>query len=322
MSQRSLHARAEEEVTGNSIWRGICPDCLADIGIPCWPAIAVACPGCGAGFPATRGIARIMKSHRIEHFSSFLEDYTRIRRAEGRGSSDASYYLRLPEPSPTDPMAWQWRMRAISFQSLYQSCFATPDVPKKVVDLGAGVGWLSHRLACLGHEPVAVDLSVDEYDGLGASIHYGGGWPRLQSEFDDLPLADGQADMVIYNSSFHYSTDYHRTLGEGLRILGQTGMVVILDSPVYKQARSGEQMKIERHAQFEQRFGFRSDSIDSVEYLTWDMLEEFGAEHGLVWRRVLPWYGFRWRLRPLLARIRGRREPSRFALLIGNRRTA
>lgn len=263
-----------------------------------------------------------MKRHRIEHFRPFLEEYTRIRHAEGRGSTDAAYYLRLPEPSPADPMAWQWRMRAVSFQALHRSCLAMAGTPMKILDLGAGVGWLSHRLARLGHAPLAVDLSVDESDGLGASRHYGGDWPRLQSEFDDLPLAEAQADMVIYNASFHYSTDYHRTLAEGLRILHSKGTVIILDSPVYQQAQSGEQMKAERHAQFEQRFGFRSDSINSVEYLTWEMLEKLGADHNLVWRRVLPWYGWHWRLRPLLARVRGRREPSRFALLIGSRRSA
>ncbi|HLB31151.1 MAG TPA: class I SAM-dependent methyltransferase [Gammaproteobacteria bacterium] len=262
-----------------------------------------------------------MKKHRIEHFSPFNEEYTRIRHAEGRGSSDASYYLRLPEPSPTDPMAWQWRMRAKSFQALYRTCLATAGAPKKIVDLGAGVGWLCHRLALLGHAPLAIDLSVDDLDGLGASRHYGGDWPRLQSEFDDLPFADGQADIVIYNASVHYSTDYHKTLKEGLRILKNKGMVIILDSPVYQLSQSGEQMKAERHARFEQQFGFRSDNINSVEYLTWEMLEELGIEVGLDWRRVLPWYGIRWLLRPWLARIRGRREPSRFALLIGSRRT-
>lgn len=309
-------------MTRPSGWSGICPECRAGISIPSWPSESIPCRDCGAVFPATRGVARLMKRNCIDHFSAFLDDYTRIRLAEGRGSSEAAYYLRLPEASPTDPMAWQWRIRAISFRYLYRTFFKEASTPRKVVDLGAGVGWLSHRLACLGNEPIAVDLSADELDGLGASVHYGGAWPRLQCEFDALPLANGQADMVIYNASFHYSTDYHRTIEEGLRILNRTGQVVIMDTPVYAQARSGEQMKSERHTRFERQFGLRSDSIDSVEYLTWDMLEELGAVHGLIWRRVLPWYGLPWMLRPLLARIRGRREPSRFALLIGSRRTA
>lgn len=32
-----------------------------------------------------------------------------------------------------------------------------------------------------------------------------------------------------------------------------------------------------------------------------------------------PSYGWRWAMRPFLARLRGQREPARFALLVGQR---
>jgi SAM-dependent methyltransferase len=187
----------------------------------------------------------------------------------------------------------------------------------QVLDLGAGVGWLSHRLADLGHCPMAVDLSVDDLDGLVAGRHYNDVWPRVQAEFDRLPLADGQADLVIFNASFHYSTDYHATLTEAARVTKPGGHVLIIDTPVYRRAASGEQMRIERHADFEARFGTRSDSVPSVEFLTDAMIGELARDLGVRWELSIAWYGLTWWLRPWKARFARRREPSRFVTLLG-----
>lgn len=71
----------------------------------------------------------------------------------------------------------------------------------------------------------------------------------------------------------------------------------------------------ERHADFARRFGTRSENLPSREYLTWPMLDDLARELGVTWRRVTPWYGWRWAMRPWIARLKGKREPSRFAIL-------
>ena len=281
--------------------------------------VGLTCRHCSTTFPTEHGILRLITKQRLHHFAPFLDDYTRIRHAEGRGSQTADYYLRLPEPTMSDPFAGQWQIRNTSYKRLCAEILSRVQQPAKIADLGAGVGWLSNRLADLGHHPIAIDLTVDQLDGLAASSHYGGAWPRVQAEFDRLPLANNQADMVVFNASFHYSSDYLVTLRESLRVLRSRGQIVIIDSPVYKRVESGERMKSERHDEFEQRFGFRSDNIGSIEYLTWDMLRELGAQLGLRWRTIMPWYGWRWALRPLNRRLTGKREPSRFALISGTR---
>ncbi|HJZ50161.1 MAG TPA: class I SAM-dependent methyltransferase [Roseiflexaceae bacterium] len=189
----------------------------------------------------------------------------------------------------------------------------------QVLDLGAGVGWLSNRLDELGHHPCAVDLNLDPRDGLGAARHYGGDWPRVQAEFDRLPLADRQADIVIYNASLHYSTSYRATLAEALRLLRPGGRIIVMDSPIYRHEASGRQMIAERQAAFVRDHGTRSDALPSIGYLTWDMLCELGRELGLGWRIIRPWYGWRWALRPWRARLARKREPSTFALLVAER---
>jgi uncharacterized membrane-anchored protein len=78
-------------------------------------------------------------------------------------------------------------------------------------------------------------------------------------------------------------------------------------------------MVAERHAEFERRFGTRSDSVESIEYLTDSMLAGLARQLGLRWERHRTWYGWTWAMRPLRARLQRRREPSRFALLVGTR---
>ena len=190
-----------------------------------------------------------------------------------------------------------------------------------VADLGAGNCWLSWRLAEAGHLVTAVDLSVDPVDGLGAARAYGEplGFDRIQATFDDVPLADESLDLVVFNGSLHYSANLSRTLGEASRLLGPRGVVVIIDSPVYRSAASGERMLRERHEAWRDLYGDDFGAEPAEGYLTRRRLHELGAGLGWDWRlHPLP-LGWRWHLRPLFDVLRGRREPARFPLIVGRR---
>jgi SAM-dependent methyltransferase len=331
-----MSASQLEPIALAGVFRFACPICrtgLEVVGPSEWR-----CPIDATSFHCLDGIWRCLPPERAAAFAPFLRDYTAIRDAEGYGYDDLARLKRLPDADPAEPLAWQWRMRAISFASLRRNVihegtrrntkrvlgFAPLGAPSwieplRVLDLGAGVGWLSNRLAELGHYPCAIDLNLDQRDGLGAARHYGGGWPCVQAEFDRLPLAEQQADLVIYNASLHYSTSYQATLAEALRVLRPGGRIVVLDSPIYRHDASGRQMIAERQAAFARDHGTRSDALPNVGYLTWDMLRELGRELHVRWRIIRPWYGWRWALRPWRARVSGSREPSTFALLLAER---
>jgi hypothetical protein len=50
-------------------------------------------------------------------------------------------------------------------------------------------------------------------------------------------------------------------------------------------------------------------------------LAAVGHEFALYWELFEPWYGLRWWLKPWIARFRGSREPARFMLLTGRRKS-
>ncbi len=256
----------------------------------------------------------------------FTREYLQVRHAEGRGSESPDYYWSLPFAEMNGELGWQWRMRARTFRFFERKILwpleKSSDRKLNILDLGCGSGWLSYRIALRGHFPAAVDLLDDELDGLAAARHYEAKldpmFPAFQARFDDLPFADSQFDLVVFNASFHYADDYRSTLREARRCLGWAGQVVILDTPVYASWQDGERMVEQRKRSFEKRYGFASDSLLSMEYLDHRMIDELAKDLNLSWRIYQPWYGLQWQMRPIIAKLKARRAPSKFKVLVGS----
>jgi SAM-dependent methyltransferase len=303
-----------------------CPSCCRDLAkIPSDNSLhsgaLPTCARCSFWIRNEHGIWMALTPEREQRYRKFTKDYERIRSLEGRGSADAEYYLALPFRDLTGANSSQWRIRSRTYRYFQERILPALEAKHgrmRILDIGAGNCWLSYRLASRGHHPVAVDLLVNDADGLGAARHYAGRlalcFPRFQAEMDRLPFAESQFDCAIFNASFHYSEDYDWTLNEVIRCLRPGGTVIIADSPWYKRAESGEEMLRERQSIFEKKFGTPSDSISSREYLTDDLLRALEQRLGIKWCIYHPSYGVRWALRPLIAKLRRRREPSRFRI--------
>jgi SAM-dependent methyltransferase len=298
-----------------------CPACHQG---PCMSASLSepSCLACGYVFSEFDGIYNALLPDRESTFRQFVHDYESVRAQEGRGSASDNYYLALPFKDLTGRNVWQWRIRARTFS--FMENHLLPNLERShprgcdVLDVGAGNGWLSYRLGQRGHRPVAVDLLVNDTDGLGAARHYFRFAPpflRFKAEMDCLPFMPAQFDVVIFNASLHYSVDYRTTLEEALRCLRRGGHLIIADSPFYWSEEGGEKMLQEKRDAFNRQFGFSSDSIQSREYLTPQTLKYLSAHLELKWNVYKPWYGLSWALRPVKASLLRRREPSKFYLL-------
>lgn len=217
------------------------------------------------GKPDTAIRYALPEEERARH-DSFLRAYREIRRDEGRGSDDPEFYLRLPEGDFTGQRAKEWRMRAESLAWLlgylddsHRGRLLT------ILDAGAGNCWMTRRLAERGHRVTALDLNDDDYDGLGAGGHYLERLPvsfkRVAADFSRLPFADAAFDLVVYNGALHYAGNIEAVIAEGKRTLKEGGEIVLIDTPFYRNAESGEKMLAGRGAQ------------GGGGYVTFDLLE-------------------------------------------------
>jgi hypothetical protein len=93
-------------------------------------------------------------------------------------------------------------------------------------------------------------------------------------------------------------------------------MVIVCDTPWYSKEDSGQKMVGERRATFLRNYGTSSASIESQEYLTDERLKSLESRLGVRWKTYAPNLGLKWALRPLLAKLRNRREPARFRIYV------
>jgi SAM-dependent methyltransferase len=273
-------------------------------------------------------IVHALPAQRAAHYLRFIEDYEHIRSAEGRGGESDAFYLNLPYKDISGKNNHQWRIRARSYDCLVHNVLGPNPRSglRRILDLGAGNCWMSFRLALAGYHPVAVDLLTNSKDGLGAGERYRNHlpqlFPRIQAELARLPFRNNQFDAAIFNASFHYAEDGEAALREALRCVRKGGLVIVCDTPWYSSDESGRKMVSERRAAFLRRYGTASDSLNSLEYLTDERLRLLAERLCIEWTIYSPRYGCRWAMRPILARLRHKREPSQFRIYAARKTSA
>jgi SAM-dependent methyltransferase len=291
------------------VWlpRFACPECRA-------PVPALACSGCGARFGRRGGVFRFLSSERAEAAEPFQRQYRAVRARDGYRPDAPEYYRMLPYVAHDDPRAGQWRIRRESYVHLQR--YALPACPVQALDLGAGSGWLSHRLTAFGHRMVAVDRLDDEADGLGACRHYPVSFVVVQADFDALPFEPSQFDLVVFDGSLHYSPDPAATLAEAMRMLAAGGAIVVMDSPMFARARDGHAMVADELRRIEAAHGFSSVLRPGLGFLTFTALERAASSRGLRSRFFQSRGPIGWRVRRQMARFRLRRAPAAFGVWV------
>jgi SAM-dependent methyltransferase len=248
----------------------------------------------------------------------FANEYARHRAREGRGySGDA--LLALPYVR-SGPHASQWAIRARTFEA-FMTRVLRPTAKRlgrslDILDLGAGNGWLSYRVALEGHRAIAVDLRSDAVDGLGAAEAFLRRAPSMEcivGPFDAVPFPAASVDIALFNASIHYATDLSAVLQEARRLTRSKGQIAILDSPFYGFEADGLAMIAEKRT----KFGATAEvlmALPFIEFMTRGRLR--AAAPDLQWKRHRVRYPIGYELRPLFAAFAGKRRPSRFDLWV------
>jgi ArsR family transcriptional regulator len=101
----------------------------------------------------------------------------------------------------------------------------------RVVDAGTGTGFVAAGLAGragtvtgIDNSPAMLAVAARNLAGLGA-----GNVQLAQGELDNLPLADGSADVAVANMVLHHAPDPGRMLAEMARVVRPGGMIAVTD---------------------------------------------------------------------------------------------
>jgi len=244
-----------------------CPACTSPLDEQ---AGRLCCANEGREFVQQGGIWPLLTTEQATAHAPFLRDYAVVRASEGwarpEPDSDlgpkAAYYLALPDWDVSGYYPATWRRRRLNYYAM--SAVLEQQVGSlRLLDLGAGNGWMSNRLAKRGHQLCALDLSLDAQDGLAVGRVYfareSQRFARVQADAQQLPLVTAQFDAVIANDSLHYLSDLTASLREAGRVLKPGGVLLILDSPCYPDQTEGETALSQLRSYYEQ---FKLPALD------------------------------------------------------------
>jgi SAM-dependent methyltransferase len=183
---------------------------------------------------------------------SFAADYRRVRLAEGQASPDPEFARRLPFRDITGRNGASWRARAFHYLAIRLGLAlnaARAPGATRVLDLGAGNGWMARRLAGT--------FRVTALDADGSALGLGAlddaRVTRVVADLETLPLRSGSFDTVIAAAALHYALDLPAALAEAARVLRPGGLLIVADSPLYEDEdarRAAWQRTREHYASF------------------------------------------------------------------------
>jgi SAM-dependent methyltransferase len=111
-------------------------------------------------------------------------------------------------------------------------------------DLGAGTGWLAHRLAEAGYRVLAIESSLEKDFGLEEVRAYlsppHAPFLPVQGNLEHPPVQRKRLKLAIFNASLHYAYDLGETIHRAAEILREDGWLVILDTPLAQHPSSSD----------------------------------------------------------------------------------
>jgi SAM-dependent methyltransferase len=193
-----------------------CPHC----GTAPAPGLS-ACPGCGRSIAARGGGLDLLDDEAREAADRFGAQYTALRRNEGWIGPNGR-----EDPETGEPRLWRRRLESAAAAAAVLSRQGAGVGRPIVADIGSGGGW------AVRYVPDADVIAIDLLDLEGRPDVL-----QVRGDMRRLPLRDGAVDAALYVASFHYAPAGD-VIREVARVLRPGGLVIAVDSPMYRDRRA------------------------------------------------------------------------------------
>jgi SAM-dependent methyltransferase len=239
--------------------------------------IALCCPVCRASvndrgrcaggheFERRGGVLRLLDPAFREQLERLECSLRGLRQADGKRVEDPARFDGLPfDLADADP---EWALRAADAVNVARLLPAGRSLD--VLDIGAWNGWLSHRLAALGHSVVAVDYFADEFDGLGARMHYSSDFCAIQMDLADLSVLQREFDLVVVNHGLAFFGDPLLHLRNAHAKLRTGGQLAVLGLQFFRDPRARQEHVLRMRRRYRERHGTELFFRPTRAYLDW-----------------------------------------------------
>jgi 2-polyprenyl-3-methyl-5-hydroxy-6-metoxy-1,4-benzoquinol methylase len=164
-------------------------------------------------------------------FAAFEEIYLSLREKENRIYA-VEKLRKLPCVDRADPDYRVWRIRQKSLARLLKY-LSGKGRALRVLDVGCGNGFISHRLATEGHLVTAIDVNLVELKLAARAFGEESVRWLCADIFEDDPGKN--FDAVCFSSSIQYFLDLDAVINRSLSLLNEAGEIHIIDSPFYSE---------------------------------------------------------------------------------------
>ena len=256
---------------------------------------------------------------RAAYFRRFITDYELIRAAEGRGSDRLSTIWHLPYRDLSGQNSDQWAITGTHLPPIERRIlppFAMHCGRKSPHSRSGCRQWLDELSprSWQGTSPVAVDLLTNDQDGLGAATHLLAAFRRSSSRpggarssaLSTIALRSGHLQCFVSLLGELRDEPLRKRCG----VHGPAALIVIADTPWYSR---DEERPEDARASGGPLYSaiwipVRRDSKPRIpDRSRLDVVAQTASR--LNGSSTRPFYGIRWLLRPLLAKLRRRRSP-------------
>jgi SAM-dependent methyltransferase len=276
----------------------LCPDCR----LPLDPARLACANGHAFGHDAN-GVLVLLAADFAPRLAAFETRLQAIRAAEGRRLLDPALYPQLPF-APALRHEHEWRLRGHDWRLVARHLARHRRL--RTLDIGAWNGWLSHRLAGLGHDAIAIDYFADPYDGLGARRWYSTAWAAIQMNLNDLAILPAGFDLIILNRCLQFQPDPPAFLAAAARLLAPGGLLLATGLQIFAEPEPKARQVAALLASHRRRYNFdlflwpckgyldRADRarLSALGLAIRPYRALFAANLRARLRPALPWHGF------------------------------
>jgi SAM-dependent methyltransferase len=168
----------------------------------------------------------------------FAGQYRALRVKEGWADSSGG-----EGPAGRPLGRWRQRLKSVAGAAAILARELALNGRAVVADIGSGGGWAANALR--GADVIAFDL-LDAKPVPGALT--------VRADMRKLPLRDHCIDAALFAASLHYA-QIEEAVAEAARILRPRGLMVAVDSPIYRGRRANAKA-LERTVAYYERAGY------------------------------------------------------------------